>query len=56
MTVGRATPVSLELATDERSTAEVGGYRITLAGMTPAPRSTVRIAPQDYRAELVVSR
>lgn len=56
VTVGRAAPVSLELATDERSTAAVAGYRIALVGMTPAPRSTVRIAPQEYRAELVVSR
>jgi hypothetical protein len=56
VTVGRAAPVSLDLATEERSAAEVAGYRIALVGMTPAPRSTVRIAPQDYRAELVVTR
>lgn len=56
VTVGRAAPVSVELSTDPRSTAGVGGYRISLVAMTPAPRSTVRIAPQDYRAELVVSR
>jgi hypothetical protein len=56
VTVGRAAPVSVELSTDPRSTAEVAGYRIALVGMMPAPRSTVRIAPQDYRAELVVSR
>ncbi len=56
ITVGRAAPVSFELATEPKSTAEVSGYRIALAGMTPTPRSTVRIAPRDYRAELVVSR
>ena len=56
VTVGRAAPVSVELSTDPRATAEVGGYRIALVAMTPAPRSTVRIAPQDYRAELIVSR
>jgi hypothetical protein len=56
VTVGPAAPVSVELSTDPRSTAEVGGYRISLAAMTPPPRSTVRIAPEDYRAELVVSR
>lgn len=56
VTAGRAAPVSVELSTDPRSTAEVSGYRIELAAMTPAPRWTVRIAPQDYRAELVVSR
>ncbi len=56
VTAGSAAPESLELATDERSTTQVAGYRIALVGMTPAPRSTVRIAPQEYRAELVVSR
>ena len=56
VTVGRAAPVSVELSTDPRTMAEVAGYRIALVAMTPAPRSTVRIAPQDYRAELVVSR
>jgi hypothetical protein len=56
VTVGRAAPVSVELSTDPGSTAEVGGYRISLVAMTPAPRSTVRIAPQDYRAAIVVSR
>lgn len=55
VTVGRASD-SFELATDPKSTAEVAGYRIALVGMTPAPRSTVRIDPRQYRAELVVSR
>jgi len=56
MTVGRAAPVSFELSTDPRSTAEISGYRVTLVGMTPLPRSNIRIDPRQYRADLVVSR
>lgn len=56
ITVGRAAPVSVELSTDPRSSAEVAGYRFTLVGMTPLPRSNVRIDPRQYRAELVVTR
>lgn len=56
LTVARAAPVSFELSTDQRSVPEVAGYRIALVGRTPAPRSTVRIEPRQYRAELVVSR
>lgn len=56
VTVGRAAPVSFELSTDPRSPAEFYGYRISLLGMTPLPRSNIRIDPRQYRAELVVSR
>jgi hypothetical protein len=56
ITVARAAPVSVELSTDPRSSTEVSGYRFALVGMTPLPRSNVRIDPRQYRAELVVSR
>lgn len=48
--------VSFELDTDRDPIREIAGYRISLLGVSPAPRSTVRIAPADYRVELVVSR
>jgi hypothetical protein len=48
-------PVSFELDTDRERTLDVGGYRVTLVEVSPAPRSTARIAPTDYRVELVVS-
>lgn len=56
MAVGRAASVPFELSTDPRSSAEISGYRVTLVGMTPLPRSNIRIDPRQYRAELVVSR
>lgn len=56
ITVGGAAPVAVELSTDPRSSAEVSGYRFTLVGMAPLPRSNVRIDPRQYRAEIVVTR
>ena len=55
ITVGNAAPVTVELSTDPRSSVEVTGYRFTLVGMTPLPRSNIRIDPRQYRAELVVT-
>jgi hypothetical protein len=49
-------PFSFELDTDRERTREVGGYIVTLHDVAPAPRSTVRIAPADYRAEITISR
>lgn len=49
-------PVTFEVDTDRERTREVGGYIVTLHDVSPAPRSTVRIAPADYRAEITVSR
>ena len=34
----------------------VGTYRVTLVRVEPAPRSTARIVPQDYRATIVVEK
>ena len=53
---GGGPEISFELDTDRDRTREVGGYRITLVGVSPAPRSTVRIAASGYRVELTVSR
>jgi hypothetical protein len=47
---------SFELDTDRNPTRAVAGHQISLISVSPAPRSTVRIAPGDYRVELVVSR
>ena len=48
--------VSFELDTDRDRTRDVGGYRVTLVDVSPAPRSTVRIPPAGYRVEITVSR
>jgi hypothetical protein len=48
--------ISFELDTDRDRTQDVGGYRVSLLGVSPAPKSTVRIVPADYRAEITVSR
>lgn len=56
ITVGRASAVTVELSTDPLSSVEVGGYRFRLVGMTPLPRSNIRIDPRQYRAEVVVTR
>jgi hypothetical protein len=53
---GRAPDVPFELDTDRERTREVGGYIVTLHDVSPAPRSTVRIAPADYRAEVTITR
>jgi hypothetical protein len=53
---GEGPEISFELDTDRDRSREVGGYRVTLVGASPAPRSTVRIAPADYRVEIIVSR
>ena len=52
---GGGPEMSFELDTDRDRSQEVGGYRVTLLGVSPAPRSTVPIAPSDYRVELTVS-
>jgi len=46
---------SFELSTRAPQTT-VSSYRITLRGVTPAPRSNVRIDPRSYRVELVVTK
>jgi hypothetical protein len=53
---GGAAEISFELDTDRERTREVGGYRVTLIGVSPAPRSTVRVAPGEYRVDIMVSR
>lgn len=53
---GGAAEISFELDTDRERTGDVGGYRVTLVEVFPAPRSTVRVAPGDYRVEITVSR
>jgi hypothetical protein len=53
---GGGPEISFELDTDRDRSQEVGGYRVTLVGLSPAPRSTVEIAPSEYRIELTVSR
>jgi hypothetical protein len=53
---GGGPEISFELDTDRDRSQEVGGYRVTLVGVSPAPRSTVEIAPSEYQIELTVSR
>ena len=53
---GGGPEISFELDTDRDRSQEVGGYRVTLVGVSPAPRSTVRIPASDYRVELTISR
>lgn len=53
---GGAAEISFELDTDRERTREVGGYRVTLVEVSPAPRSTVRIAPTEYRVGITVTR
>ena len=38
----------------EGGNSVVGAYRVTLVRVEPAPRSTARIAPQDYRATIAI--
>ena len=47
-----------ELHTSGRFPREVthGGYRLTLVGLEPAPRSSVPLSPSDYRATFRVAR
>ena len=40
----------------EGGNSVVGGYRVTLVRVEPAPASTAQIAPQDYRATIVVEQ
>ena len=47
-----ASPVELL----EGGNSVVGTYRVTLVRVEPAPRSTARIVPQDYRATIVVEK
>jgi hypothetical protein len=53
---GGAAEISFELDTDRERTREVAGYRVTLVDVSPAPRSTTRIDPGDYRVDLTVVR
>jgi hypothetical protein len=53
---GGAAEISFELDTDRERNRRVGGYRVTLVDVFPAPRSTVRVAPTEYSAEITVSR
>ena len=48
---GPTHPFTLNTALDPRS-AEHGGYRVTLVGIEPAPRSDAPIAREAYRATL----
>ena len=47
---------SFELDSARNTSAVVGGYRVTLVSVSPAPRSTVRIAPADYVVEVTVQK
>jgi hypothetical protein len=49
-------PVTFELDTDLELSREVGGYKETLHDVFPAPRSTVRVAPGEYRVGITVTR
>ena len=40
----------------EGGNSDVGAYRVKLVRVEPAPRSTAQIAPQDYRATIVVEK
>lgn len=53
---GGAAEISFQLDTDRERTGDVGGYRVTLVEVSPAPRSTVRIAPAEYRVGITISR
>jgi len=53
---GGAAGISFELDTDRERAREVEGYRVTLVEVSPAPRSTIRIAPGEYRVDLTISR
>jgi hypothetical protein len=48
--------LSFELDTNREPVREVGGYQVSLLAVSPGPKSTVRIAPADYRVELSVTR
>ena len=51
-----ALSVSFRLDTGKNGEVTVNGYTIRLRSISPAPRSTVRIDPGQYVAEMVVSR
>jgi hypothetical protein len=40
----------------ERGSAIAGGYRVTLLQVEPQPMSTAKIAPQEYRAKIVIEK
>ena len=40
----------------EGGSTDAGDYRVTLVGVEPQPLSTVKIAPQDYRATLKIDK
>ena len=48
---GEDRTVSLHTMQEPRSVT-IGAVRLELTGLTPAPRSTVTIRPQDYRATI----
>lgn len=52
---GSGHEVAINTTTDPRSTV-FSGYRITLVGLKPAPRSGTTIKPADYIATLEVTR
>jgi hypothetical protein len=52
---GSGHEVAINTTTDPRSTI-FSGYRITLVGLKPAPRSGTTIKPSDYVATLEVTR
>ncbi len=47
---------SFQLSTLFAPQTTISGYGITLRGVTPVPRSNVRIDPGSYRVELVVTK
>jgi hypothetical protein len=55
---GPAAPLPYELHTSGRYAQEVthGAYQVTLVRLDPTPRSSVPLAPGDYRATLRVTR
>ena len=53
---GRQPAAGFALDTARNATAAVGGYRVTLVSVSPAPRSTVRIAPGEYVVDLKIEQ
>lgn len=56
LATGRGPATAFELDSARNASAVVGDYRVTLVSVSPAPRSTVRIAPGDYIVDLSVGR
>jgi hypothetical protein len=51
---GPTHPFTLHTLAYPPASADYGGYRVTLAELTPYPISTRRIQPDEYRARLLV--